>query len=149
MYIRLTSLDMVMKVIPKRLNMTDNLRLPLLGQMPREQHESNIPHVLSSPLFPSQTRLIRQLQRRFIAEQNLGCVLDGAAPRVHELLQEHLAEDAVGLLAEDGAEDYGDPVVRGFDVDGFLFAVVDGADGAALCDAFRRGLVDVFGGFGG
>ena len=60
-------------------------------------------------------------------------------------LQEDLAVDAIRLILEDRREDDGDAVVAGLDVDGLLFAVVDGHDLATLAHALRRLLRHVLG----
>lgn len=80
-----------------------------------------------------------QFQRRVVAEHDLGRILNRPPPRIHELLQEDLAEDAVRLLAEDGGEDDGDAVVRGLDVDGLFLPIMDRAHHPALLDALRCG----------
>ncbi|EFW99897.1 hypothetical protein CMQ_215 [Grosmannia clavigera kw1407] len=79
-----------------------------------------------------------QLQGGVVAEEHLRGVLDGAPPGIDKLLDKDLSVDAVGLLAEDGAEDNGDAVVARLDVDGLLLAVVDGHDLTTLADALRR-----------
>jgi hypothetical protein len=57
---------------------------------------------------------------------DLGRVLDARQPAgVDELLQEDPTKDAVDLLTEARAEDDGDAVVRGLDVDGLVLAIVD------------------------
>lgn len=86
-----------------------------------------------------------QLQRGVVAEDDLRGILDGAPSRIDELLDEDLAEHAVRLLAEDGAEDDGDAVVAGLDVDGLLVAVVDGHNIPALFDTLGRLLAGVLG----
>ena len=86
-----------------------------------------------------------ELERGIVAEEDLGGVLDGAAAGVDELLDEDLAEDAVGLFAEYGAEYDGDAVVARLDVDGLLVAVVDGHDLATLAHALGRLLGRVLG----
>lgn len=72
-----------------------------------------------------------EFEGRVVSEEDLRRVLDGAAAGVDEFLEEHFAEDAVGFVAEKRAEDYGDAVVGGLDVDCFGVAVVDCAEGAA------------------
>jgi hypothetical protein len=81
-----------------------------------------------------------------VTEENLRGVLDGSTTSVDKFLQEDLAKDAVCLLAEDCAEDDGDTVVTGLDVDGLLVAVVDGSDLATLKDTLGSRFGGIFGG---
>lgn len=86
-----------------------------------------------------------QLQRRVIPEHDLRRVLDGAPPRIDELLDEDLAEYAVRLLAEDGAEDDGYAVGACLNVDGLLLAVMHRHNLAAGPHALWRLLRRVLG----
>jgi hypothetical protein len=81
-----------------------------------------------------------------VTEENLWGVLNSSTTGVDEFLKENLAKDAVRLLAEDCAEDDGDTVVTGFNVDGLLFAVVDGSDLATLKDTLGSRFRSVLGG---
>ena len=71
-----------------------------------------------------QSRKVADLERRLaVRVENLRCRLARGPPtRVHELLEEHLAKDAIRLLLENGAEDDSDPVGGRLDVDRFLGA---------------------------
>lgn len=91
-------------------------------------------------------RLSFQLERRVVAEQHLGGVLDRSASCVDELLQEDFAVHAVCLFPEDSAEDDRDTIVRSLDVDSLLVAVVDSPHTAALPHTLRRGLRSILAG---
>lgn len=93
----LRCLDMIMEIISKRLNVTNNLALPLRRQMSRKQHKCHISH-LAFALW--QPLLALYLQRRIIPEQHLWRILDRPASCIHEFLQEYFAEDAVGFVSE-------------------------------------------------
>jgi hypothetical protein len=79
-----------------------------------------------------------QLQRSFVPEQHLRCILDSSPPGVDELLEEDLPEYPVRLFAEYGREDNGDSVVAGFDVYRFLLSVVNRARATAFCYTLWR-----------
>src|ERR1700744_5052681 len=118
--IYLRRFDVVVEVVPKRLDVRDHLRPSLSLEMAREQDESDV----SNLSFPRrETRDVLQLKRRVVPEEHLRCILDGPLPGIDEFLQEDLAEDSVRLVAEDGAEDDGHAVVARLDEDGLLLAI--------------------------
>jgi hypothetical protein len=105
--------------------------------------ESNISNIASARL---DTRLSFQLERRVVAEQHLGSVLDRSASRVDEFLQKHFAVDAVCFFSEDSAENDRHAIVRGLDVDSLLVAVVNSPHAAALPHTLRRRLGSILAG---
>lgn len=95
----------------------------------RVHTESNVTDVASAGFDAG---LSFELKRRVVAEEHLGCVLDGSASCVDEFLQEHFAVDTVCFFAEHCAEDDCHAIVRSLNVDGLLVTVVDGPYTAAL-----------------
>lgn len=79
---------------------------------------------VADALVGRKTRKMPDLARRFaIAVKDLRGRLDRWQPScVVELLQEHFAEYSIRLFAEDGAEDDGNSVVRGDDIDGLFLS---------------------------
>lgn len=71
--------------------------------------------------------------------------MNGASSRVNEFLDEDLSKYPIRLFSENGAENDGDSVVAGFDIDSFLFTVVDGHDVSTLSDTLRRFLGRILG----
>lgn len=108
----------------------------------QEHTESDVADIAPAGL---DARLSFELERRVVAEEHLGSVLDCATSGVNEFLQENFAVHAVCLLFKDCAEDDGHAVVRGLDVDSLLVAVVDSSHTATLSYTLRCGLGCVLG----
>lgn len=147
----LGGLDVVVEVVAEDLDMGDVFVAALGSQVTGEENclvsidhagarpfggrtKSDIADLVLGTLLEARHAL--QLQGRVVPEEHLGSVLQGqdATTGVDKLLQEHLAENAIGLFAEDGAEDDGDAIGSGLDINGLLFAVVDGHDLASFLD---------------
>jgi hypothetical protein len=133
----------VVEVIAESLNVRNDFVSSCGLKMAREQDESDIANI--SGARRRQTSHTLQLQRRVVTEENLGSVLNGSATGIDELLQEDLAKDTIRLLAEDCAEDDGDTVVTGLDVDGLFLTVVNGSDLATLKNTLGSGFGCVLG----
>lgn len=81
-----------------------------------------------------------------MAEQDLGSVLDSSTASINKLLQEDLSKDAIGFFAEDSAENDGDTVVAGLDIDSLLFTVVNCSDLTTFANTLRSSFGSVLGG---
>lgn len=135
---------MVVEVVAESLDVGNDFVSSCGLEVTRKQNESNVADVSSA--CGRQTRHTLQLQRRVVTEENLWGVLNSSTTGIDKLLQEDLAKDSIRLLAEDCAEDDGDTVVTGLDIDGLFLAIVDGSDLATLKDTLGGRFGGVLGG---
>lgn len=118
----LRCLDMIVEVVSKRLDMTDDLFSSLWCQVSREEHKGNIADL---SLTLGQPGKVLQLQGWVIPKEYLRRVLYSSSPGIDELLQKDLAEDSVCLFTKDGGKDDGDTVMGRFDVDSLFVSVMN------------------------
>lgn len=103
--------------------------------MPATLTESNISNFTRTRCFDPWNAL--ELQRGIISKQNLRRVLNGSPASIDKLLDEHLAVNPIGLLAEHCAENDGDSIVAGFDIDSLLLAIMNSLHFSTLAHTLR------------
>lgn len=147
----LRCLDVVVEIITKSLDVRNDIGHSLRSKVSREEDWENIslcalaeqrPRTKSdvadlSSSSVSDTWNILQLKGWIVPEEDLRGVLDSSPSCVDELLDKDLAEHSVGLFPEDSAEDDGNSVVAGLDINGLLLSVVNGLDRATLSHSLR------------
>lgn len=106
MNIGLRALDVVVQVVPERVDQVDGVVSSAGIGVTREQHKGDVANVVTH----SGVRVF-QLQRRFpVAKEDLwGCMAGSAS--FFELLHEHLSNDHIVVILKHCAEDYCDSVL--------------------------------------
>lgn len=109
MDIGLRALDVVVQIVPERVDQVDGVVSSTGVGVAREQHEGNVANVVAHGSIG-----VLQLQRRFpVAEEDLrGCVTGSAA--FFELLHKHFSNDHIVVILKHCAEDYCDSVLFRF-----------------------------------
>ena len=120
MHVGLGALEVIVQVVAQHADHVYGVLARILGNVARHEHKGDVAAVVAH----KRVRVVELGRRMLVAEEHLRRLLK-LAPRLEELLHEHLAEYDVVLALERGAEYDGDAVVEGAHKERLVRAVVD------------------------